>query len=263
MTRRGWLRISAMLLGGCLPACAAAGPAGEVHALIEGMNAALLDGKADALRAFFDPAMPGFQRLSSDIGALLKESLAPSEIGFLSDSGDSRARDLVLDWRMRIAAYSGTWTVNRDAHVKLRVENRDGRWRIVSFSPADFFAPARGGAVWDMISGAVGSLAEDNSANFLAAFDRGMPGYPQLRANLAGLLDQGRVESSVELAGSRGDDRRRSLDLDWVLSVAQRDTGIVMFQRRGRVTCQVERQGARWRIVGLEPVEFLAPERPR
>lgn len=273
MRRRPLLGISAMLLGGCLWAARGENPAEEVHAMIEGMHAALMDGKADALRAFFDPGMPGFKQLSSDIGALLKESLAPSAIEFLSETGDAQARQLELDWRMQIRAYSGDWSVERPARVTLRAEKRDGRWRIVSFAPIEFFAPARGGAVWDLISGSLGSLAEVRGgavedrgyvpANFLAAFDPRMPGFDQLRANVAALLQQGNVESFVELAGSRGDDRRRTLELDWTLSVAGRDTSIEIFRRRRRVTCQVERQGAKWRIVAFDPLEFLAPEKPR
>jgi hypothetical protein len=241
--------------------------------MIVGMHAALMDGKADALRAFFDPAMPGFKGLSSDVGELLKESLAPSAIDFLSDTGDSQARDLELDWRMQIRAYSGQWSVERAARVKLRAEKRDGRWRIVSFAPLDFFAPARGGAVWDLLSESLASLTDTSGgpkadrgyvpANFLAAFDPRTPGFDRLRANVIALLQQGDVESSVELAGSQGDDRRRTLELDWSLLLEGHDTGIAMFQRRQRVTCQVERQGRKWRIVAFDPVEFLAPERPR
>jgi len=273
MTRRGWLRISAMLLGGCLWAGAEGGPAEEVHAMIEGMQSALMDGKADALRAFFDPAMPGFKRLSSDVGTLLKESVAPSAIEFLSETGDAQARDLELDWRMQIRAYSGDWSVERNARVKLRAAKRDGRWRIVSFAPADFFAPARGGAVWDMLAGALGSLTEVSGgpagsrgyvpANFFAAFDPKMPGFEQLRANVTALVQQGDVESSVELAGSQGDDNRRTLELDWILTVVARNTGIDIVRRHERVKCQVERRGGKWRIVAFEPLEFLAPEHPR
>src|SRR5271157_245785 len=241
MTHRGWLRASALLLGGCLWAGAAGDPAGEVHAMIEGMHAALMDGKAEALRAFFDPAMPGFKRLSSDVSTLLQESPALSTIEFLSDTGTAQARDLELDWRMQIRAYSGDWSVERAARVKLHAEKRDGRWRIVSFAPLDFFAPARGGTVWDLLSESLASLADPSGgppaergyvpANFLAAFDPRMPGFDQLRANVTALLQQGDVESSVELAASDGDDRRRTLQLDWVLSVEGHDTGIAMFQR--------------------------------
>jgi hypothetical protein len=250
-------------LGGCLCATGGDNPSEEVHAAIEGMHAAMMDGKADALRAYFDPAMPGFKKLSGDIGALLRESLAPSSIDFLSDTGDGLARALELDWHVQIRAYSGEWSVERDARVSLRTEKRDGRWRIVSFAPMDFFAPVQGGDVWDLISESLKSLAEERGANFLAAFDPKMPGYDQLRDNVMAMLQQGDIESSVELAASEGDDRRRTLELDWILSLTQHHTGIEIFQRHQRVKCQVERQGKKWRIVALEPMEFLAPEKPR
>jgi hypothetical protein len=252
-----------MLLGACLAGGGLrADSSEEVHAVIERMHAALMDGKADALRAVFDPRMPGFQKLSGDIGALLKESVAPSSVDFLSDTGDDLARQLELDWRLRIGAYSGESSVNRRARVKLRIEKGDVGWRIVSFAPMDFFVPARNGAVWDMISESLEALTEA-PGRFLAAFDPKMPGYDQLRANVDALVQQGDVVSSAELVGSEGDDRRRSLELDWVLSVAHPDTGIILFRRHERVKCQVERQGKGWRIVALEPIEFLAPEKPR
>jgi hypothetical protein len=262
-----------MLLGFCLAGGGLRADSGEeVHALIERMHAALMDGKPDALRACFDPKMPGFKRLSGDIGALLRESLAPSAVDFLSNTGDDLARQLELDWRLQIRADNGESSMERRARVKLRAEKRDAGWRIVSFAPMDFFAPPRNGAVWDMISESLGALTEVSGgpvedrgyvpANFLAAFDPKMPGYDQLRANVTALLQQGDIESSVELVGSEGDDRRRSLELDWILSVVGHKTGIGMLQRHQRVKCQVERQGKKWRIVALEPMEFLAPEKP-
>jgi hypothetical protein len=273
MKRRAWLPISAMLLAPCLAAAPVDAAGEEVHALIEGMHTALMDGKPDALRAFFDPAMPGFKALSNDIGALLRESLAPSSVEFLSNTGDDHARDLELDWRLQIESDSGQSSVDRRARVKLRAEKRDGRWRIVSFAPLDFFAPAGNGAIWDLISNSLGALSAvsgdpnpDDSrvpARFLSAFDPRMPGYEQLRANVIGLLSQGNVDSSLELVSSQGDDRRRTLELDWTLSLVRPESGIGVLQRHQVVKCQVERQGGKWRIVAFEPLDFLAPEKLR
>jgi hypothetical protein len=164
---------------------------------------------------------------------------------------------------MQLRAYNGESAIERRARVKLRVEKRDEGWRIVSFAPLDFFVPARNSAVWDLVSVSLGALTSSSTTRFLDAFDSKMPGYDQLRSNVTALLQQGDIESSAELVGSEGDDHRRSLDIDWILSVVGRDTGINIFQRRQRVKCQVERQGKKWRIVALEPLDFLAPERPR
>jgi hypothetical protein len=265
-----------MLLGACLAGGrlqSEAGAGEDVHVMIEGMHTALLEGKPDALRAFFDPAMPGFKHFSEDIGVLLRDALAPSAIDFLSNTGDDLGRDVELDWRMDIRADSGEWTVKRRARVKLHTEKQDGHWRITSFAPLTFFAPAKTGDVWDAISEALGALTEVSGdrgqsltvpAAFLAAFDKKMPSYDQLHDNVSALIQQGDIESFVELVGSEGDDRRRSLELDWTLSVVQPHTQIGIFRRHQVVKCEVERQGkkSKWRIVALEPLEFLAPEKP-
>ena len=51
MKLRRWLRFSAMLLGACLAAAAAREDAAgvEVHAMIEGMHTALLEGKPEKI----------------------------------------------------------------------------------------------------------------------------------------------------------------------------------------------------------------------
>src|SRR5580692_8833462 len=99
MTLRPWLLISALLFSA--PGLRADAGA-EVHEMIVGMHAALLESKPDALRAFFDPKMPGFKGLSTDIGLLLKECEAPSSVEFVSNTGDESARDLDLDWRLEL-----------------------------------------------------------------------------------------------------------------------------------------------------------------
>ena len=61
--------------------------------------------------------------------------------------------------------------------------------------------------------------------------------------------------SPAERAGLKPGDR--------ILSVAAQNTGIDILRRHERVKCQVELQRGKWRIVAFEPLEFLAPERPR
>jgi hypothetical protein len=269
MTRRPWVILAAMLLGASGGWCADAGE--DAHAMIEGMHAALLEGKPDALRAFFDPKIPGFKKLSADIGALLKEALAPSSVEFVSNTGDERARDLEMDWRLEIRAYNQESSVERRARVKLRAEKQDGRWRIVSFAPMDFFAPVRDAAVREAIADMLGALTavtadaqHDHNrvpGRFLDAFDSKMPGYDRLRTNVVALLDEGDIESFAEVVSIGGDDRRRTVELDWVLSLIQPRTAIAIFRRHEVVKCQMELQGAKWRIVALDPMEFLAPEK--
>ena len=112
--------------------------------------------------------------------------------------------------------------------------------------------------VVDLITSAAASLSAGNAAAFLAAFDRAMPGYEKLRANVAALERQAEVQSFIDLVEDEGDDRRRSVELDWVLRI-RREQEATASRRQQRVKIRVEKSGRKWRIVALEPLEFFAP----
>ena len=117
--------------------------------------------------------------------------------------------------------------------------------------------PAR--EVLDLIADAAGSLSAGNAAGFLKAFDPAMPGYAKLRENVTGLIAQGDVQSLIDPLEDEGDGRRRLEQFHWTLRM-QRGQGSASSVRRERVVmCTVEKQGAKWRIVALEPIEFFAP----
>jgi hypothetical protein len=118
--------------------------------------------------------------------------------------------------------------------------------------------PAR--EVLDLVADAAASLSAGNAAGFLKAFDPAMEGYARLRANVTGLLAQGDVQSLIDPLEDEGDDRRRVVQLRWTLLLqrGQQTTGSA--RREREVRCRVEKQGGRWRIVGLEPIGLFAPE---
>jgi len=66
---------------------------------------------------------------------------------------------------------------------------------------------------------------------------------------LLGLAQE--IGSTTDVISDAGDDQKRMLELDWVLKI---DSGA---PRRQIVQCQVEKQGKKWRITSLEPVEFF------
>ena len=112
--------------------------------------------------------------------------------------------------------------------------------------------------VLDLITSAAASLSAGNTAAFLAAFDPAMPGYEKLRANDTALERQAEVQSFIDLVEDEGDDRRRSVELDWVLRI-RREQEATASRREQRVKCRAEKAGRKWRIVALEPLEFFAP----
>jgi hypothetical protein len=96
------------------------------------------------------------------------------------------------------------------------------------------------------------ALANQDADAFLDQFDRKMPQYEKLRdeiRELFGLAQE--IGSTVDVISDEGDDDQRTLELDWLLRI---DTGE---PRRQIVKCRVEKQGKKWKITGLEPVEFF------
>jgi hypothetical protein len=115
--------------------------------------------------------------------------------------------------------------------------------------------------VWDLFASMASALSAGNAIAFMNAFDPAMPGYEALRASVTALLNEADVQSSIELVEEEGDDRSRAVELDWLIHIVDRDDNTVAERRQERVKCRVEKSGKKWRIVGLEPLEFFAPPR--
>ena|ERR1035438_2634056 len=97
--------------------------------------------------------MPGYERLSEDVTALIGEATpSPSSasqrggvscsIELVSDQGDDQTRALEVDWILDIREVQGSiGSTRREEHVKIRAAKTGKKWRIVAFEPAGFFAP--------------------------------------------------------------------------------------------------------------------------
>jgi hypothetical protein len=113
--------------------------------------------------------------------------------------------------------------------------------------------------VWDLLTRVAGALSQGNLTEFLDAFDRSMAGYQRLAANVAALLGQYEVQSSIELLRDERSGEALTVELDWFLQLEeQRDAGAVT-RRRERVHCRLEKRGKKWKITAIEPLAFFAP----
>ena len=97
---------------------------------------------------------------------------------------------------------------------------------------------------------------------FLALFDRSMPDYRVLEANITALVNQDRVQSSIELLSDEGDSTKRMVELDWFLQVVEQQDTAGLTRRRERVRCRLAKRGKKWLITSIEPLAFFAPPRP-
>jgi hypothetical protein len=107
--------------------------------------------------------------------------------------------------------------------------------------------------VVDLFRTAAEALADKDSAAFLDKFDRNMPAYNALHDEVLALLDHSEVGSDVEIVSDEGDAQKRAVQLDWLLRIDEDQP------RRQVIKCRIERQGKKWKITSLEPVEFFQP----
>ena len=117
--------------------------------------------------------------------------------------------------------------------------------------------PAR--EVLDLVADAAGALSAGNVSLFMKAFDPAMAGYATLRENVTALIAQGEVQSEIEPLEGEGDERRRVDTFQWTLRWKRGENSASFARREQVVTCKAEKQGGKWRIVGLEPIAFFAP----
>ncbi len=108
------------------------------------MAEALSNSNPTAFMAGFDPAMPGYERLSADISATMREADIVSSIDFVSDEGNDASRDVQLDWFLQIQPKADLGQlVRRRQTIKCHLERRKGKWLVTALEPLSFFAPPR------------------------------------------------------------------------------------------------------------------------
>jgi len=94
--------------------------------------------------------------------------------------------------------------------------------------------------VLNVFTSAAEGLINDDAASFLDSFDRNMPGYAALQDNVKGMLAAYNVGATIEEIADEGDDRKRTVELDWLLILSQKGaTNSQQQTRRQVVKCTV------------------------
>jgi hypothetical protein len=101
-------------------------------------------GSAVPFLSFFDHKMPGYETLRTNVTALIDQADLQTTIDQAGNEGDDRARNVTVDWELRITDLAtAVNSTRRQELVKCRVEKQGRKWRIVSLEPLSFFAPPR------------------------------------------------------------------------------------------------------------------------
>jgi hypothetical protein len=106
----------------------------DVLAFIRTAAEALANQDADDFLSHFDPKMPGYQKISDGVQALLARSEVSSTIEIVSNRGDNQKQTLNLDWLLQIDQNAPSRRI-----VKCILEKQGRKWKFVSFDPMDLF----------------------------------------------------------------------------------------------------------------------------
>ena len=90
-----------------------------------------------------------------------------------------------------------------------------------------------------------------DAADFLQYFDPSMPGYAEFSSQIQDMVGAGEVQTTIDFVSTEGDDRKRVLDLDWVLTPeGQRP-------KRAVIKCTIEKHGRKWKVTSIAPIDFF------
>jgi hypothetical protein len=106
--------------------------------------------------------------------------------------------------------------------------------------------------VLDLFRTAAQALADQDVPRFIEQFDPEMKNLDVLRQRVTLLVAAEGAESSIEVVRDEGDDKRRQLEIDWLLRVG---TGT---SKRKILKLTVERRGRGWKVTALDAVEFFS-----
>jgi len=116
--------------------------------------------------------------------------------------------------------------------------------------------------IMHVFGGMATALTAANPDEFMQAFDRNMPDYDRIKSEVTQLVAQGEISSTAQPVRDEGDNKHRSVDLDWSLDIKNPDPASPgpLLHRREVVHCRLERLNKHWRIVALDPLSFFAPQ---
>ena len=93
-----------------------------------------------------------------------------------------------------------------------------------------------------------------HATEFLSHFERSMPGYGEFSSQIEDMVGAGEVATNIDFSNADGNDRKMTLDLDWLLECdGQRP-------KRAVIKCTIEKRGKKWKITSIAPIDFFKRE---
>jgi hypothetical protein len=113
-----------------------------------------------------------------------------------------------------------------------------------------------------LVQDASRALQAGNAASFLHSFHRErFAGYPTLESHVVALTTQSDIASSIQIVETEPVQGGYRLRVDWLLQLSVKETpGPLETRREGLSISVAEEPKGKWRITGIEPVDFFRPQ---
>jgi hypothetical protein len=138
------IALNAVILAICGASAAVADTHADIADMFASMTAALADDNVAGFMHGFDKNMPAYDTLTGYMDAMVAAAEVTSAIDSIKDEGDEAKRVVDVDWTLQIRSRQQAGPlIQREQTVHAELVRDNKRWRIVSISPLEFFAPPK------------------------------------------------------------------------------------------------------------------------
>ena len=131
-------------------------------------------------------------------------------------------------------------------------------WAVAFCFTAFAFGDAASDVI-DVFASMSAALSNNNLPGFMKSVSTDMKERDELSQNVSALLNQADIASSLEFRANDGDDKTRTVDIDWYLEIRGREIDAPVIRRRETVHCKLERGKKGWKVTSLDPLSLFAP----
>lgn len=101
-------------------------------------------------------------------------------------------------------------------------------------------------------------LSQADAPSALSHFDKAIPHYGEISADLVALAAQTDISCAIEIVSDEEANGVHKLDLDWIISLKAQGSETVE-RRRERVQAEMRLLKGKWRITAFTPLTVLEP----
>jgi hypothetical protein len=113
----------------------------DVRSQLQAVASALSAGNPAEAMIPFDKSCANYDKLSNYFGALTSAFQIVNEIDVVDEQDAPAETKLTVNWTITLSDLGTNFTERRRGDINVRMELKDGKWKIVDFSPIEIFEP--------------------------------------------------------------------------------------------------------------------------